>query len=364
MFDHNHYVPILKGRDGEYGALKAIENRFRERLTPLIEISPIPWDFSQKKPSKSIDDHLKKVCTNISRAWGTDSSLFLDTLWLPEGAQMKDGTHPMAFLMKSGAGIGLKLIPVAGLLKSPEHIESCQNVHADYKSGVCVRIQREDFEEYSDLAGALKSLLRSLAITIQQVDLLLDLKGVESGEINEVEIGKIVKLVNRIPWLQQWRTFTVAATSFPPNLVGLPPSDCSKIQRLEWGLWKALLKELPTNTRKPAFGDYGISHPEPSEVDPRIMKPSASIRYTYRSYWLVIKARNLKDHGYAQFHNVCKQLVGRSEYCGTDFSWGDEYIDECGSQRVGPGNLTTWRKVGTSHHIAFVLDQLSNFVAS
>ena len=114
----------------------------------------------------------------------------------------------------------------------------------------------------------------------------------------------------------------------------------------------------------PTYGDYAISHPEPAEVDPRIMRPSASIRYTHDDEWLVIKARNLRDHGYEQFHEVCGDLVRRAEYAGQQFSWGDGYIFDCAAKRVGTGNLTTWRKVGTSHHLAMVAHQLATTLDS
>jgi len=361
MFDHNHYVPILKGREGEYGALKQVTDRSRDRITPLIEIPPIPWDFVNGSPSKSIDDHLKKVCKNILGAWGGERSLFLDTLWLPADVRMTDGRHPLSFLLDHGYSMGLKLIPVTGLLRGDKHVTSCRKAHTANGAGVCIRIQREDFTEFSDLPNALDALLRSVAVPIRQADLVLDLRAITDGEIDEDEVAALVR---SIPSLNQWRTFTLAATSFPTNLVGLPASDCSRVQRLEWKLWKMVQRKLPSSIRKPAFGDYAISHPEPSEVDPRIMKPSASVRYTYRTYWLVMKARNLRDHGYAQFHGLCSELMKRVEYSGTGFSWGDEYIGECGRQRRGPGNLTTWRKVGTSHHLAFVLDQLSSYVSS
>ena len=44
-FNHTHYVPTLKGRAGEYGALQAMTAEVKAALTPLIEIPPIPWDF-------------------------------------------------------------------------------------------------------------------------------------------------------------------------------------------------------------------------------------------------------------------------------------------------------------------------------
>ncbi len=94
------------------------------------------------------------------------------------------------------------------------------------------------------------------------------------------------------------------------------------------------------------------------------MRPSASVRYTHDTYWLVPKGRNLREYGFDQFHGVCRALVQRVEYAGPQFSWGDQYIDDCAAERVGPGNLTTWRKVGTSHHLAFVVRQLATEVGS
>ena len=141
--------------------------------------------------------------------------------------------------------------------------------------------------------------------------------------------------------------------------MGLPPTSVTPIPRIEWTVWRSLIvrSRLP---RLPAFGDYAISHPQPSEVDPRIMRPSASIRYTANDAWLVLKGRNLRDYGYAEFYDVCRDLVARPEYSGPSFSWGDWYIEECANQRVGTGNLTTWRKVGTSHHLAFVTRQIAS----
>jgi hypothetical protein len=360
MFDHMHYVPILKGREGEYGALRELHASSRDQMTPLIEIPPIPWDFVNNRPSKSLDLHLERVCEKVKNAWGGNRILFLDTLWLPDEARMIDGQHPLTFITKKARPLGLRIVPVTGLLRGEGHATGCRTANSSDGWGVCIRIQREDFVEFTDLRGELNRLLEAIQVPCRSVDLLLDLRAIahDAGAIDEDEV---ISLITKIPFISKWRSFTIAATSFPANLVGLPPSDCSKVQRLEWKLWKAVHKILPDGIRRPAFGDYAISHPEPSEVDPRIMNPSASIRYTSRSHWLVVKAKNLKDHGYAQFHGVCKQMVQRADYSGASFSWGDGYIAACGCQSVGPGNLTTWRKVGTSHHLAFVLDQLSNF---
>jgi Beta protein len=357
---NNHYVPILKGREGEYGALKQLSKSARSRLTPLIEVPPIPWDFANGMLAKTLDEHLKKTCSNIHKAWGIDRPLFLDTLWLSDGSKMKDDSHPLEFLTQDGRALGLKIIPVVGFMRSTEYIKACRNANAIDKQGACLRIQREDFADFADLAFEVKKLLATIQVSMSETDLLLDLRGI-SAKDKSIDEDDLLELIEKLPDLNKWRSFTTAGTAFPANLTGLPASDCSQIPRLEWALWKSVRSRLKEGVRRPAFGDYAISHPEAAEVDPRVMKPSASVRYTHARYWLIVKAKNLKDNGYQQFHALSKQLVGRPEYSGADFSWGDGYIDECGVETQGPGNLTTWRKVGTSHHLAFVLKQLSNF---
>ena len=220
-------------------------------------------------------------------------------------------------------------------------------------------MHRDDFSS-NNIDDLLDDLLENVEADLTHADLVVDLHGLTPDQ--PFDAGALIGLLERLPRLSQWRTFTVAATSFPRNLTGLPASEFSSIPRDEWDLWKSLIRSYKRGDRAPTFGDYGISHPEPSEVDPRIIRPSASIRYTHETYWLVPKGRNLRDHGFDQFHEVCRALIRRAEYAGRQFSWGDQYIHDCAAHRDGPGNLTTWRKVGTSHHLAFVVQQLATEV--
>jgi hypothetical protein len=357
MFDHKHYVPILKGRDGEYGALNRLSPASRDGVTPLIELPPIRWDFVSQCPAGTIDTHLKKVGQKIERSWGKSRPFFLDFVWIHQAERMSDGRHPVEFVFSELRSRGVAAIPVVRLISDEAHLATCAEAAREDGRGACVRVQREDFVDFENLSEEFQRVLAATGVVSANADLLLDLQAL-TPEARQIDATAALALISRIPNLRRWRTFTLAATSFPQNLIGLPPSDSSVVIREEWGLWNAVLRGHPS--RLPTFGDYGISHPEPSEVDPRVMRPSASVRYTADGSWIVLKARNLRDYGYEQFHDVCRDLIAMTEYSGREFSWGDEYIDDCANDRVGTGNLTTWRKVGTSHHIAFVEDQLAS----
>jgi hypothetical protein len=58
-FTHNHYVPILKWKRGEQTALEKLDNKYKQILTPLIEIQPVQFDHSKGVFKKTIDEHIK-----------------------------------------------------------------------------------------------------------------------------------------------------------------------------------------------------------------------------------------------------------------------------------------------------------------
>lgn len=100
----------------------------------------------------------------------------------------------------------------------------------------------------------------------------------------------------------------------------MSPASEERFGRAEWAVWKALRQR--SLARRPTFADYAIAHPEPSaEMDPRLMRISAQLRYTAGDEWLVFKERNIRDFGNEQFIRICERLATREEFRGSDFSW-------------------------------------------
>src|SRR5271166_4755572 len=109
MFRHDHYVPILKAKEGEYGALQALASASRQVMTPLLEIPPIDWDYTMDRPKKTIDQHLEKIGEKIERAWGTGRHVLVDLpLWIPASERMSDGGHPLEYVFTSLRGRGIE----------------------------------------------------------------------------------------------------------------------------------------------------------------------------------------------------------------------------------------------------------------
>ena len=90
--------------------------------------------------------------------------------------------------------------------------------------------------------------------------------------------------------------------------------------------------------------------------NPRTMRMSASIRYTTTSDWVIVKGRNVRQYGFDQYNELAQVLVGLVDVW-IRISAGDRFIARCARGEAGPGNATTWRKVGTNHHLTLVAQQ-------
>jgi Beta protein len=175
------------------------------------------------------------------------------------------------------------------------------------------------------------------------------------------------KAINEFPDRDKWRTMTVVGTGFPIDLSQVS-SGIEEIPRLEFFLWNNLVSEKAP-TRIPTFGDYTASHFESVEGDPRLLTPSANIRYALNDSWLVVKGGPVRGPyarklgGYDQFYGLSSILLARPEFMGEDFSWGDKHIARCARRQASTGNTTTWRQVAVNHHITVVQRQVSSWTS-
>lgn len=324
-------------------------------ITPLIEIPQIAWNYIEEKPAKTINQHLSKVPDQLIDSWGIDDIIFLDMALIAPDERMVDGKHPLTHIFDEVRSRGLKLIPVTSPSRDGDYQRAVKNISAKDKRGICLRLKDEDFDD-DDLVAVVTNIKNDYKS--HYIHVVLDFADI-SGE-NPRRLSRYINdIIRDLNSIHKWASLTFAASSFPRDLSIVPSSSIETIFRKEWDIWKAIVCSV-SGARKPSFGDYAIQHPEPSEVDPRIMMMSASIRYTLENEWLILKARSVRRHGHEQYHQICQALTADPRFKGKTFSWGDEYISKCAKKENGPGNATTWRRVGTSHHIKLVCEQISN----
>jgi hypothetical protein len=171
--------------------------------------------------------------------------------------------------------------------------------------------------------------------------------------------AKLAKvLLGQLPFLDEWRSVFVSATSFPTDLSSLQKDTALTIPREDWHMFL----RLRSSTKMPVIGfsDYAIQHPNLVEIDPRIVSISTQLRITQKDDWLLIKGRSTKTEGFEYIRKVCRKAIHEAKPPpNADFCWGDKFILECASGDAGTGNATTWRQAGFSRHFAIVLSQLA-----
>lgn len=357
MFGAKHYVPILKGKEGEFSALRDLAELARQYLTPLIEIPPVPHGIGLDDPGLSVEAHLTKATHKLAVAWGPYAHLFVDLGGLGDADSLGSGAHPLSHVFCLLRDCRIQAIPVAPLFASPALHRAIAETATRDRRGACLRLRPADIL-CGDFDSALDAFREDAGLRWRNVDLIVDLGAIGAEEASETATVA-EHLIELIPSVNSWRSLTVAASAFPPDLSGLTRDEISAIPRAEWAAWRRVTGKRHRLPRLPAFADYAIAHPAVPTLNPRTMRLSANIRYTVPGHWLVARGRDVKQHGWGQTRELCKALVGRPEYVGASFSKGDQYIEECAFGTRGPGNATVWRAVGTSHHLTLVTREVA-----
>ena len=355
------YVPILVTRRGERIAMRETDPVIKTRLTPLWVVAPVPWDFENEEPAKTVEAHIENLPSDLLRDWGTGSA-FVDTAYLPD--DLIGGVHPLEFLVRQAALLGLPLVPVTGPERSVDHIAAAAtlaNSSSLGPGGVCLRIPRNmalSLQAPPALARwSIDDLLTALNLAPDAIDVLIDFGEDVSDALATATLVRAI-LAN-FPYLADWRSITFAGTSIPSSLQGVPTQAVSSFDRPEWEAYEDLLQGS-NPARMPRFGDYAVQHPELiTDVDPKVMRIFSQLRYATDNGWLVGRGQELRRVGNAHVSALAGLLVAQPEYAGAAFSPGDRWISDCAAGTVNPGSPEIWRRASTSHHLAHAVIQVA-----
>ena len=357
-FSHKHYVPCLRWKKGECDAVGQLSASAIGIITPLIEVPEIGYDFARRVFSKTLDEHLAPFAVRVWQKWANRNA-FVDARHIANHGNMADGTHPLEFILNELRSVGCSIVPVTDCTHDAGYQRAIRRAASRDNNGVCLRIGIQSATSRA-FDSQINNLLDTLAVRPELVDFILDL-----GSPNYDPVAGfsrvVINVINTLPQLNAWRTFTLLGTSFPASM-GDVKRGFTCIPRYEWPLYKMVVKALcAERKRMPAFGDYTINHPDLLPMDMRVLKPTATIRYAVDNAWFIVKGTNVRQkNGFEQFHSHSASVCASEYYMGPDFSAGDAYIANCAVKNAGKGNLTTWRQVGTNHH----LEKVARDVAS
>ncbi|WP_223635646.1 beta family protein [Corallococcus sp. EGB] len=357
--DRTHYVPILKLMQGEREALSQLEAGQRRRVTPLFEIRP-PKTRPVKDKRKAfrvetMDEVLGKVGPHLVKAI-PEGRAFIDGLHLTPAQMMASGEAPLAYVLAKARESGVALVPATGPERTPEYQAVVRAAVTEDKRGACIRLRRKELFE-DNLEHVLSSFLQAIGTVPESTDLVLDLGDIRPDDVNMLSKG-ILGILSTLPGVKAFRTLTVAAGAFPQSLSRI--QQPTKIPRADWLLWQSLARKASALARLPTYGDHAIQAVQPPSADAALHSGNPNIRCTADEHWLVVRGFSLKLHGFEQYAALAQFLVEQECYAGRSFSRGDDYIFGCAGGAETAGNSAVWRRVGTNHHIAKVLKQLTS----
>lgn len=326
------YVPILKAKQGEKDALLQLKQSTKENIRPLLEIPPEHMD----DPSK----------LNIDKFWA-NKLYYLDFPFETVSEEIEDSVFE-SWIINSNSEYK---IPVVHLSYGMSKIESMISMS---NNGIAVRISLDEFFE-DDFTSDFSQLIQ--LVDSKQTDIIIDVQAIGESDYRK-QAASTSYCLQQINDLDSFRNVIVCSGSFP-NKLDIEKEQFLYVPKLELELFKLVEKktEMPI-----VYGDYCVNHWAIFEFIPG-MQVSFNIRYTLYDSYLVYKGKTAKKGGfsYESVKDVCQKLVNRKDYFGKDFSWGDLIITDIANGTKGTGgNSTTWRSIGTNHHIETIVKQLSN----
>jgi hypothetical protein len=345
--DHRHYVPVLKGRAGELDAIARLDPAARAQLTPLFELTDLPTTTSA-----TLREELRTVMAGIRRAWDGPGRVFVDLVRLRSALRTAEGHHYVEVATDLARSMALGVVPVTGPHRDVAF--TCAVATAVNRSahGVGIRLQTADIEPAQTLDQRLLTLLDDLGVAPADSHLMIDLEQLPRRSPARAA-ASATRALEAVRSLASWHSVTVLSSAFPNSITSIRGEVL--LPRNDWRAWRSLIT-TSSGKRLPAYGDYAVSGP----AHPHSPWGSVpNIRYTAAEHWVVV--RDGTRHRMEEFHHLAMQ-IRRSEdaaFRGFEHCDGCETIVACSLRHTHPGNATTWRMVGTCHHLTTVLEQLS-----
>lgn len=364
------YVPVLRAKQGEFGAVKALADDVKPFVHPLFELTPPSIRTrttrnqdgrrTKTRSPKELGAHLTDLANAIA-----DASVGLTEVWVDDQVARPPlvpaaGKHPLAHFFSALDTPPCPVVPVVGLHRDSAYTKAAYE-QADKVGRLVIRVKPGELADSRAADRSLRRVLTEAGLKRSQAHLVLDIDPFSPGHVDLVLIGVAAVLVN-VPHPEEWTTFTVTTTALPDKTFDRVDNDSEvSFERACWSMWKSL--QSTKAPRLPGFGDYGIDNPETDLDQPFFNTPIPMIRYTTPDHWVFFRGTG-KSNGAAKrktdWPELAARLIASGHFRGRDFSAGDEFIQECADGAPKHSGGTQWRLAGVNHHITQVVEQLTN----
>lgn len=332
------YLPVLKWKTGEKNAIENLSETRKRKINPIIEI------VDYEEPS----NFLSKLDSIIS------GNVYIDTIHYEnyEADYAKE-------LLEASREFETIIIPVL-------YFESFKKLSSMIEGKVAIKIPiPEDFDGETN-ASILDAVKKWCSVNNTSVDLIFDLEYVDKENVNIKFKDLVNTLEEHLADKTYFERIIISVTSFPINLSFLSAGEESFISKVDKQLFRRLMNhpKLVGFKEQLYYSDYGLTRFTETEIDFSKMKygilPKA--RYTTQDYYWVLKGKKdkLTRESIINHSTLAEKIYNSPHYYSEDFSYGDNEIKERALREKGPGNNTNWVTIAANHHIAVVIEELSN----
>ena len=359
--NENIYVPALRWRQAEYQALLRLKSSVKDQIVPLISIPDVEYDFEQQRPKKTVHEHVSPFLKRYRDKWGQRPAWITFHDAIADG-RMDDGTHIIDYVFDGLRKYGANGTPAVPLTSAPSTVAAARSAAVEDGSGSGIVVRIEDLMAPNPRADVV-SLARDLGVVLDDTDLIIDLKA-PNFEPYGAFATALISAIRRLRDLHDFRNFVLVGTAIPESFSQVSRGT-DEIPRHDWLFYRELLLRLPTDMRRPVYGDYTIVHPKFEAKDMRQIKPAGKIIYANDSAWITRKGGSFRDNR-MQMYSHCEEVTQDGKFCfrGDHFSSGDAYISQCAARREGPSSLGRWKEVAINHHISLVVEDLASLSAA
>ena len=167
------YVPSIRWRMGEYAALSGLAPRVKDCVVPFVTIPAIEYDFEERKPKASVQDHIRPFVKRFESKWNRKAWIAVHDAIAQK--TMEDGSDVLTYVFDElRSKFFSSTVPAISLGTDATTVRSVASIVSQDIRGLGLSIGLDDLMgEGMDVR--LNTLVNDLNVDENQVDLFIDL---------------------------------------------------------------------------------------------------------------------------------------------------------------------------------------------
>ena len=361
ILTHEHYVPSLRWRMSEYQALMRLKSQVKDQIMPLICLPDIEFDFETRQPRKTVNDYILPFPAKFLAKWPSRPAWVTLSKKIAMG-RLNNGTHCFDYIFDNLRPNDAHAIPAIPLSVDTETVAAASRAITQDRKGMGIILRLVDLMT-PGMKDRVDELTASMGLAFDETDLFIDL-GAPNFRPYATFAKALITALLPMGDMSLFRNLVLISTAIPRTFSDIAKGT-DQILRHDWLFYNTLCATLPMDMRRPVYGDYTIVHPDFVALDMRMIRPTGKVIYTMTEAWGTRKGGAFRGNE-IQMHEHCQAIIGTPSFAfqGSDFSYGDNFIEKCANREVGASNLTRWKEVGINHHITTVVNDLATLSAA